>query len=552
MHPVIVEQREERNPAQFDRIASVGRGYVVYSLLAVVLLLTFAVRFHLRNLPLERDEGEYAYAGQLMLQGIPPYKLAYNMKLPGTYAAYAVILALFGQTAAGVHLGLLAVNLITIVLIFLLAKRVAGELAALASAAACSLLSLGPSVLGFAGHATHFVVMLALAGVLLLLEAVDRNRLWLFCASGAAFGFAFLMKQPGLMFAIFGGLYIVASAPSKELNWRSLGQKLATFSAGVVLPFAITCFWLWRAGVFCTFWFWTFSYAAQYATNQSLADGIHQLAIVLPSVVGPCLWLWLIAAAGLAATFLDRELRSKRLFVAGFLLFSFLAVCPDFLFREHYFILLLPAVSLCIAIAVSAGTRMLRGKSQLRLAHYLPAAAFVLAMAAAFYVQSDFFFEADPTAACRRIYGGNPFPEAIPIADYIRQHTPENATVAVLGSEPEIYFYAHRHSATGYIYTYGLMEEQKYALNMQQQMVEEIQSARPQALVLVNVSTSWLPRPHSQTLIYSWAQRYIQDNYDLSGVADIHMAQTDYRWGEDAKTFQPRSSAVVFIFQRKN
>lgn len=37
--------------------------------------------------PLERDEGEYAYAGQLMLQGIPPYQLAYNMKLPGTYAA---------------------------------------------------------------------------------------------------------------------------------------------------------------------------------------------------------------------------------------------------------------------------------------------------------------------------------------------------------------------------------------------------------------------------------------------------------------------------------
>jgi hypothetical protein len=26
---------------------------------------------------------------------------------------------------------------------------------------------------------------------------------------------------------------------------------------------------------------------------------------------------------------------------------------------------------------------------------------------------------------------------------------------AILGSEPETYFYAHRHSATGYIYTYG-------------------------------------------------------------------------------------------------
>jgi len=45
----------------------------------------------------ERDEGEYADAGQLILQGVPPYTLAYNMKFSGTYAAYAVIMAIFGQ-----------------------------------------------------------------------------------------------------------------------------------------------------------------------------------------------------------------------------------------------------------------------------------------------------------------------------------------------------------------------------------------------------------------------------------------------------------------------
>jgi hypothetical protein len=57
----------------------------------LVMAATALLRIHLIGTPLERDEGEYAYAGQLMLQGIPPYKLACNMKLPGTYAAYAVI-----------------------------------------------------------------------------------------------------------------------------------------------------------------------------------------------------------------------------------------------------------------------------------------------------------------------------------------------------------------------------------------------------------------------------------------------------------------------------
>src|SRR5438067_7424263 len=71
-------------------------------LVSVTVLLVIAVRVRVRDMPLERDEGEYAYAGQLILQGVPPYKEAYNMKLPGTYAAYAAIMAVFGQTRSGI------------------------------------------------------------------------------------------------------------------------------------------------------------------------------------------------------------------------------------------------------------------------------------------------------------------------------------------------------------------------------------------------------------------------------------------------------------------
>jgi len=78
-----------------------------------VLALVAAVRIRLLNMPLERDEGEYAYAGQLMLQGIPPYQLAYNMKFPGTYAAYAFIMGLFGQTPAGIHFGVMCMTTLT-------------------------------------------------------------------------------------------------------------------------------------------------------------------------------------------------------------------------------------------------------------------------------------------------------------------------------------------------------------------------------------------------------------------------------------------------------
>ena len=66
--------------------------------LLAILLLTAAVRIRLVDVPLERDEGEYAYAGQLILQGAPPYRHVYNMKMPGIYAGYALLEAAFGET----------------------------------------------------------------------------------------------------------------------------------------------------------------------------------------------------------------------------------------------------------------------------------------------------------------------------------------------------------------------------------------------------------------------------------------------------------------------
>src|SRR5476649_2004510 len=95
-------------PAAAPRAPSrLFRHHWMWWFMLVVLALVAVARLRLLDFPLERDEGEYAYAGQLLLQGIPPYELAYNMKFPGTYAAYAVIMALFGETPAGIHFGVI-------------------------------------------------------------------------------------------------------------------------------------------------------------------------------------------------------------------------------------------------------------------------------------------------------------------------------------------------------------------------------------------------------------------------------------------------------------
>src|SRR5258707_15227298 len=103
--------------------------------LGLILLFVVAVRIPFLSVPLERDEGEFAYAGQLILEGIPPYQLAYNMKLPGTYVAYAAILRTFGETAAGIHVGLMVVNGLTTGMGFFLARPFYGDLSTASAAA---------------------------------------------------------------------------------------------------------------------------------------------------------------------------------------------------------------------------------------------------------------------------------------------------------------------------------------------------------------------------------------------------------------------------------
>src|SRR6266567_4929398 len=187
-------------------------------LVVIVFGVVIAIRIRLLGIPLERDEGEYAYAGQLMLQGIPPYKLAYNMKFPGTYAAYALIMSIFGQTIVGIHLGLLLVNAVTIALIFLLGRRLMSSTAGIAAAVTYAVLSLSPFVLGLAAHAAHFVMLPVLGGTLLLLHKHERPGFGRLFATGLLFGVGLMMKQPGVCFVPFAAIYLIW----KDLHdWRS-------------------------------------------------------------------------------------------------------------------------------------------------------------------------------------------------------------------------------------------------------------------------------------------------------------------------------------------
>jgi len=535
-----------------SRPHSLKSRYVYYTLLLLIIVFFGCIRYRLRAIPLERDEGEYAYGGQLILQGAPLYHYVYTVKLPGTHAAYAVMLALLGQSQGRIHLGLALVNAATIVLVFLLAARLFDSLAGIIAAATYALLSTSPSVNGFAAHATHFVVLFALGGILSLLQALESEKGRWFFYAGLLFGLAFLMKQAGACFVLWAVVYVVWS------RWKrrsTLASQLALLLVGAVLPLLVTCLLIWHSGTFPKFWFWTFVYAREYATNVALADGLTFLQQGAARVMQPATWIWVAALVGVSAALWSSRARARAFFLISFLLFSFAGVSAGLYFRTHYFILLLPVASLLAGVAVSCGVEGLRNWKPSRIVSAIPVLLFVLAFAAAIDHQREFLFRMNALQACESMYWPNPFIEALEISDYLNRNASQGETLAVIGSEPEIYFYTHRRSATGYVYTYPLLEPQKYAVTMQKEMEAEIEKSRPDIIVLVANPKSWVAwsdtAPMQQLL--QWIDTYLRQYYIVEGLAETSetSATTRYYWGAEARERATSSPLVVSVLRRK-
>ncbi len=523
------------------------------ALAAVVLALVLAlfVRVRLADAPFERDEGEYAYAGQLVLDGVPPYAQAYNMKFPGVYYAYAASFALFGESPRGAHLGLAAVNAATALFVLLLGRRLLGPLGGAAAACAFLLLSLDRFVMGIFAHATHFVALPVTAALWLIARAPVGTRSAL--GAGVLLGLAVLMKQHAVVYLPFAAALVAWEMLSAGAGRNAAVLRVAALAAGAVLPFALLVAVLAAQDVLGAFWFWTFRYASEYVSQVGLAGGGERFARALGIITTVDRPLWIAAALGFAALWLPGWPREVRVALSGLLVASLLAVVPGFYFREHYFIVLLPAVALCAGVGAVSLERVLARVVPAAPARAAVALAGVGLAASYLVVERSYLFRWTPREVVRSRYGPNPFPEAPEIARYIRERTAHGDRIMVFGSEPEIYFLAERRSATGYVYMYSLLERQALTREMQDQMIREVTGARPAYVVYVSISTSWQPHPDVDRRVLDWSRRYTAACYDLVGVADIHSRdETTWVWGESARDYRPRSKSLVQVYARKS
>jgi len=382
------------------------------------------------------------------------------------------------------------------------------------------------------------------------MKAAEKKTMPQFFLAGALLGAGYTVKQHGAAFVLFGYFLIAPRHMKDGFGMKGVKKTLASmapYTLGAALPFLMMCALLYSSGVFDRFWFWSFSYAREYVSVTPFSVGMARLVSEAGRIFLSAPHIWAVAALGLLFPLWDRDERRAWPFMAGLLAFSALAVVPGFFFRPHYFLYLTPAAALFFGAAMKALPLGLgRTKGQVAMA------AMGLVISIWFVHTQRPALAASPEVLSRRMYGLNPFPEALIIADFIAKNTSPDERIAVLGSEPEIYFYSKRKSATGFIYTYPLMERHRFALDMQKQMMDEVRKAAPAYVVFVDIKFSWGANNDSTTDILEWLRTYVAENYTLTGIADIKATDDrKYAWGEELERFPaPEPGYGIYIYKR--
>ncbi len=483
----------------------------------VVLFAAIAVRLRLAGIPLERDEGEYAYIAQRLLVGEAPFVGSYTMKFPGVALLDAVVFALVGHSAVAVRLGLLVVNVVAVAGTAHFVRRALGAVPALVAAAVCASVLVNMGVQGLFAHATHAVVACVVVGANLLAHSLRRQRLALLVVAGAAFGAAVLMKQHAALF-LPGALLMIGRS---ELDRRRQVTGIAVFMAGAAVPIVVVVAWLSLHGALAACWFWTVTQARAYTSLSSTSSGASHLLKAI-RYMAPTMWsLWLLAAVGfVVAVIVGRRRHAARAWwvpMTTAVVLSFLATCPGLFFRPHYFVVTAPALAVCAAVFVNLSLAL---SSTLRV---LAAGLTCVALLAPWVAQRQ-LLTAPVSAIANVVDGDGTFSAAVAMAAALkagRLDADDTGTIAVFGSEPELLFLAQRRSATGYLYMYPLMEPHPHAGAMQQQLINEVSTAAPQDVVVVVTPLSWLQRRESPTQLHTWLDAWLDAQYDLVGVIDL-------------------------------
>jgi len=176
------------------------------------------------------DDSLYLKAGELILDGLKPYRDFYDNKPPGIYYLSAAIATVGGRgwLAPRLFLFLFAATF-QVALVRWVQRQYDSNTAVIAAL----LIGLSyPLAQGYSLHTEPFGAAAALVACMLTLRDEPALRHW--GAAGALLGIATAFKQTGGLYVAAFGFFAAFDVLSQRRGFRTLALTLATFAGGVL------------------------------------------------------------------------------------------------------------------------------------------------------------------------------------------------------------------------------------------------------------------------------------------------------------------------------
>ncbi len=461
-----------------------------------------ALRLHGVGLPLLCDEGEYAYAARVWSEGGLPYRDVFNQKPPMIFAVYRLSAALSSSPAAPRFAAMLAVLLTGLALLLLTPKRWSLP-ARLAAPLAYFVLSTTPvGDFGFAANTEVFAAAFTAWAVWAAARATWRRA----ALSGLLAGAALMTKQTALWPVLAAGVLAIWRGGRR---WEP--RAAAAFAFGAA---AVPIFWLLyfeARGGLGSFWDCVVAgnmrYAAMAGWSSAAEQGRFLLIELAPAFLKGSWPAWALAAFGLRGLEVRWENRgglTAVLWLAG----ALLAAVTGLLLFPHYFLQAAPPLCLAAAYGVERLGRA-RAYAALAVLALVPAAA-----------GADFYFGKSRESVAKDLLYPSPLLEIEWLGRWLRERTAPSDLLWVFGSEPALYVYAGRRSATRHDFVYPLTMFPKSWEPLETELTA-LRAARPAYVVYINQPISTLIGGHLGFSFRDAVREWLAADYHFEGYVPV-------------------------------
>jgi hypothetical protein len=447
----------------------------------LVVAVGLVLRWPFFGVPLNADEGGYAYVAQRWLGGRGElYGDLWISRPQGIFLAYGLIFRTLGTSVEAIHTGAWIVGLVTTIFVWLFARDWMGRRAAIAAALAFTFVNGSPYLEGYTANAEVFMALPAAAGAWLLLRWAyfdppgppilggERGRGTLF-AVGVLAALATLLKPSGVVMLPVAVAFVWLVG---GVSWRTGMARGAWIGGGFALGMAPALVHGWLTG-WHDFVYASVTYRLEFQSSVTVSSAHHwerlmrlvrhcRALLVAVGFLGGVRW-----AAGLswpplpapqlappvsgvvAAPLLVGRMapRTKdeigglllRLWIVGCL--AGIAMGGDWWY--HYLIQLAAPLSIWFVAAL----RDLDGLLDRSWRRAVTLAVVVL-LIGQYWVAAI----GSPDRISTWLYHRNEIVAADQVAAYLRLHAPPEAPVYVAFSQPAISYLADRPSPYRYLY----------------------------------------------------------------------------------------------------